>query len=72
MITNLTRQQAIEMTRRWLDTRTDVRQHLIAEARFLHPATPVGEDWPSNAVRKLHQYPFDLTERQLIALIDNP
>lgn len=66
-----TQEQAIKITKAWLAIRLEVRRYLIDAAKARHPAAEVGEEWESNAVRKLYQYPNDLSEQRLIYLIED-
>jgi len=64
------RDQAIRATREWLAIRLEVRKFLIDAARDAHPIKRRDEDWESNSVRKLYQYPNDLSEQRLLSLIE--
>ena len=76
----MTEQEAIAEARHWVAVRKEVRRHLIQLARDANPiaaqvATDSTErffrpDWPSNEVRKLWDFPSDLSEERLLELID--
>lgn len=69
-------QEAIQLARNWIVVRKRVRAQLIAAARAVHPASQFGfaiaGQGDENTVRKLYQFPSDLSEERLLRLIDNP
>ncbi len=77
----MTREEAITVARSWMHVRKEVRRQLIAAARDANPVdaplagVPTFDDqtqgWPSNDIRKLWQFPSDLSEERLLALIDS-
>jgi hypothetical protein len=71
-VTENERAWAIREAREWVAIRSGIRKHLIAEARLQHPEPQTHEAWESNEVRKLYQFPSDLSEARLLGLIDNP
>jgi hypothetical protein len=60
----MTEEEAISIARSWVGWRREVRRHLIKAARERHPRV-----W-STEERKLWNYPSDLSEARLLALID--
>jgi hypothetical protein len=66
---------AIAIARSWTAWRKEVRAILIARARNDNPVNAptsrMGSDWPNNDVRKLWQFPPDLSEGRLLKLIDD-
>lgn len=68
---------ALELARDWVAKRTKVRKRLIAMAREANPINAprpqelYASAFPDNNVRKLWQYPHDLSEERLLALIEN-
>jgi hypothetical protein len=64
----MTDKQAIAAARTWVSVRKEVRRHLIAAARERHPRG--GEGLWSTEERKLWNYPSDLSEARLLALIE--
>jgi hypothetical protein len=70
----MTREQAIKAAFAWLEIRKEVREELIKAAREAHPLeadiaeAPV-KPWENNTVRKLYQFPSDLSEERLLGLI---
>ena len=62
------RAKAISTARSWLRVRDEVRKHLIEAAREAHPHAD-GQEWESTEVRKLYQFPSDLSEERLMKLI---
>jgi hypothetical protein len=63
----MNRVDAIGVTRSWLRIRQEVRRNLIEAAREAHPHRD-GEIWESSEIRKLYQYPSDLSEERLMRL----
>ena len=64
--------EAIQLARQWVACRAEVRKHLIALAREANPRPERFADHGrglENAIRKLYQYPNDLSEEQLLNLI---
>jgi hypothetical protein len=67
------RDEAIKAARDWVKHRKEVRMQLIEAARRQHPHLVTPEmDSRYNEIRKLHQFPSDLSEQRLLELIDNP
>lgn len=75
--------EALALATQWVSARKDVRSRLIKLARANHPAAtymvdPLDQDawdnswhgWTDNAVRKLYQYPADLSDERLLGLAD--
>jgi hypothetical protein len=68
----MTREQAIKAAKDWLEIRKEVRLTLIEAAREAHPqgvSTASLPRWESNEIRKLYQFPTDLSEQRLLGLI---
>jgi hypothetical protein len=66
----MTTNEAIALARKWARARLAIRKHLIAEARRLNPARVSYPLWDNDEHRKLFNYPSDLSEARLLALID--
>jgi hypothetical protein len=68
------REEAIRIAKEWTRQRLAVRRELIAAAREVNPiAAATYESAPrrlDNDVRKLWDYPSDLSEARLLALIE--
>jgi hypothetical protein len=62
------RREAISVATSWARIRDEVRKELVQAAREANPV-PDGKPYPNNEVRKLYQYPGDLSEQRLLKLI---
>lgn len=65
--------EAVQMARDWVAVRKTVRTHLIALARAAHPHPVVDSPrgtWESSDVRKLYQFPSDLSDERLLKLVE--
>lgn len=63
----MTKEDAIRAAEEWVRVRLEVRSHLIAAARANHPPQEPGPD-QDVTIRKLYDYPSDLSEKRLLAL----
>jgi hypothetical protein len=72
----MTNEDALEIARYWVLHRVAVRKQLIALAREANPidakvGLPVDGQGIERDIRKLWQFPSDLSEERLLNLIDN-
>lgn len=63
------RAEAIKAAFAWLEIREEVRKELIEAAREAHPHSEYSFGWENSTVRKLYQFPSDLSEQRLLGLI---
>lgn len=73
----MTDREAVILARSWVRNRREVRKHLVALARELNPKPNWTENLDENGretdlgrtLRKLWEYPSDLSEERLLNLI---